>query len=146
MMLTREAARGSGLGEVESGDELTPGRGLGTAGAEMCVHDGAIGSGPSVRSPASLQLRAVWPCAGLQLLQPWPLVRGVATSMPPFRIVVTTAVADADFPGQSEGQRRSSYFPCENATEGVAISQTHASISGTRTLATLTSRCLPLKT
>lgn len=76
--------------------------GLGTAGAQMCVHDGAIGMGPSVRSPAPLQLRAVWLRAGFGLLQPWPLVCGVETSAPTFRIAVTTAVADADFPGQRE--------------------------------------------
>ena len=57
-------------GIVESGDELAPGRGLGTAGVEMCVPDGVIAAGTSVRSPASLQLRACDP----ELLQPWPLV------------------------------------------------------------------------
>ena len=96
------ACKRPGLGAVESGDALTPGRGLGTAGAQMCVHDGASGTGPSVRSPASLQLRVVWPRAGFGLLQPWPLVCGVETSAPTLRIVVATAGADADFPGQRE--------------------------------------------
>ena len=54
---------------------------------------------------------------------------------------------------ESEGQRSHGCFPCENATgltsaapEGTTISKTQASISRTRTLATLTFRCLPLKT